>query len=90
MTFHCVDDGVPEATTRLLRAACAARGVAYVQIDPRWFDFDDERQLQPGALLFRPAISMTAIGSSSFSTAPAWRRSTATTTGATSAPQRPT
>ncbi|MGE0039668.1 MAG: RimK family alpha-L-glutamate ligase [Vicinamibacterales bacterium] len=61
MKFHCVDDGVPETTTRFLREACAARGVEYVHIDPRWFDFADERQLEPGAILFRPAISLQAI-----------------------------
>jgi len=61
MKLHCVDDGVPEPTTRLLRQACAARGVEYEHVDPRWFDFADDRQLQPGELLFRPAISMTAI-----------------------------
>jgi hypothetical protein len=61
MKFYCVDDGVPEATTRLLRAACAARSVEYVHVDPRWFDFASERQLHGGDLLFRPAISMQAI-----------------------------
>ena len=60
MTFHCVDDGVPEATARLLRQACAARGVEYVHVDPRSFDFQDDRQLGAGALLYRPAISLAA------------------------------
>lgn len=61
MRFHCVDDGVPEPTTRFLREACHARRIEYVHVDPRGFDFNDQRQLEPGALLFRPAISMAAI-----------------------------
>lgn len=61
MKFHCVDDGVPESTTRFLRQACAARGIEYVHVDPRWFDFADEKQLEPGALMYRPAISLQAI-----------------------------
>lgn len=61
MRFHSVDDGVPEPTTRFLRQACAARGVEYVHVDPRRFDFADERQLAPGDLLYRPAISLQAI-----------------------------
>ena len=61
MRFHCVDDGVPETTTRLLREACAARGIPYVHVDPRRFDYGDERQLQPGELLYRPAVSVAAM-----------------------------
>ncbi|HVB39230.1 MAG TPA: hypothetical protein VND92_11855 [Vicinamibacterales bacterium] len=61
MAFYCVNDGVPESTTRLLREACASRGVEYVEIHAPLFDYRDERQLQPGELLYRPAISMTAI-----------------------------
>lgn len=58
--FYCVDDGVPEPTTRFLRQACAAREVAYVPVDPRGFEYRDEAQLQPGDLLYRPAISVAA------------------------------
>jgi hypothetical protein len=60
MNFYCVDDGVPEPTTRFLRQACDARGVEYVHVDPRWFDFRDDQQLQPGELLYRPAVSVAA------------------------------
>jgi hypothetical protein len=60
MRFHCIDDGVPETTTRFLRRACAARGVEYEDVDPRGFDFQDDRQLQAGDLLYRPAISLAA------------------------------
>lgn len=58
--FVCVDDGVPEETTGLLIQACAARGVEYVAIDPRTFDFDDARRLAPGDMLYRPAVSYLA------------------------------
>lgn len=61
MRFHCVDDGVPEPTSKFLRAACAARGIEYVHVDPRVFDWSDDRQLGPGDLLYRPAISVAAI-----------------------------
>jgi hypothetical protein len=61
MNFHCIDDGVPETTTRFLRDACAARGVPYVHVDPAQFDFSDERQLEPGELMYRPAVSGNAI-----------------------------
>jgi len=60
MRFHCIDDGVPEPTTRFLRRACRERGIEYVHVDPRVFDWSDERQLGPGDLLYRPAISVTA------------------------------
>jgi hypothetical protein len=60
MRFHCIDDGVPETTTRLLRDACVARAVPYVHVDPRGFDFQDDRQLQAGDLMYRPAISVAA------------------------------
>jgi RimK-like ATP-grasp domain/2OG-Fe(II) oxygenase superfamily len=58
--FVCVDDGVPEETTGILRRACAERGVEYVAIDPRTFDFDPARRLAPGDLLYRPAVSHVA------------------------------
>lgn len=70
MKLHVVDDGVPEATTRILREACVARDVEYVHVDPRWFDFAEERQLAPGALLFRPAVSLQAIRVEQFLYAP--------------------
>ncbi len=60
MRFHCIDDGVPEPTTRFLRQACRARDLEYVHVDPRVCDWSDERQLGPGDLLYRPAISLTA------------------------------
>lgn len=59
--FYCVNDGVPESTTRLLREACATRSVDYQEIHAPLFDYRDERQLEPGDLLYRPAVSFTAI-----------------------------
>ena len=58
--FVYVDDGVPEAGTRFLREACAARDVAFVPVDPRAFAFEPESRLEPGDLLYRPAISLVA------------------------------
>ncbi|UQA58795.1 2OG-Fe(II) oxygenase [Polyangium aurulentum] len=60
-TLFCVNDHVPEETTRLLREACEARGVGYVEIDASTFDFIDTEPLPPGAMLFRPAISVAGI-----------------------------
>jgi glutathione synthase/RimK-type ligase-like ATP-grasp enzyme len=60
--FHCVTDrGVPQITTRLLRAACDARGVACTDVDARSFDFADDRQLARGDLLYRAATSVAAM-----------------------------
>ncbi len=61
MAFYCVNDGVPEATTRLLREACLTRSIDYQEIHAPLFDYRDERQLEPGDLLYRPAVSFTAI-----------------------------
>lgn len=60
MRFICVDDGVPEATTRLLQQACTQRGLEYEQADPRWFDFAEESRADVGDMLYRPAISAAA------------------------------
>ncbi|HEX8073088.1 MAG TPA: hypothetical protein VF546_24285 [Pyrinomonadaceae bacterium] len=58
--FYCVNDGVPEETTRLLREACARRGVAYTELHAPTFDYDPARRLRPGALLYCPATSQAA------------------------------
>lgn len=57
----CIDDGVPEETPRLLRAACASRGVEFVSVDPRGFDFSNATPLGAGDLLYRPAVSAVAM-----------------------------
>ena len=59
-SFYCVNDGVPNETTELLRAACKQRGVEYVEIDAPLFDYDPARRLPAGALLYCPAISQAA------------------------------
>jgi hypothetical protein len=59
--FHCVNDGVPEETTAALRDACAKRGIDYVEIDARQFDFSAARPLGRGDLMYRPAASWLAI-----------------------------
>jgi hypothetical protein len=58
--FCCVNDAVPPETIDLLRQACAARGVAFLEIDAASFDFDPDRQLVAGELLYRPAVSYAA------------------------------
>lgn len=60
-TFHCINDGVPEETVRLLRVACAERGVDYTEIDPLDFDYAPDRRLHRGALMYRPAVSLAAM-----------------------------
>ena len=59
--FYCVNDGVPEETTSLLRGSCEARNVDYIEIDAPLFDYAPERQLTRGDLLYRPAVSLAAI-----------------------------
>lgn len=58
--FFCVNDGVPEETTRLLREACERRAVEYVEVDAPQFDYDPARRLRAGSLLYRPAVSLAA------------------------------
>lgn len=60
-TLWCVDDGVPEETTRLLRTACEQRGFIYAEVQAHDFDFSAVTPLEPGALLFRPAVSLAAV-----------------------------
>src|SRR5689334_22028584 len=59
-TFYCINDGVPMETTALLEAACHDRGIDYVEIDPRSFEFLPEHRVEPGNLLYRPAVSLLA------------------------------
>lgn len=60
--LHCVtDSSVPASSNELLRAACAARDLPFVAIDANRFEFDDERELPPGAMMYRPAIALAAI-----------------------------
>jgi RimK-like ATP-grasp domain/2OG-Fe(II) oxygenase superfamily len=62
LRFHCIDDdGVPETTTRLLRSACERRGVEYVQVDTREFDYTAAADLGERDLLYRPAVSLSAM-----------------------------
>jgi hypothetical protein len=59
--FHCVDDGVPEETTAVLRSACARKGVDYVAVEAREFDCSTAQPLGPRDLLYRPATSRLAM-----------------------------
>jgi glutathione synthase/RimK-type ligase-like ATP-grasp enzyme len=58
--LFCVNDGVPSESISLLRAAARLRDVEYIEIDVRSFDYDPSWQLQPGDMLFRPAVSHAA------------------------------
>ena len=60
MRLVCVNIAVPEETTRLLRTACAARGVDYVEIYAPRFEFAPEQRLVRGDMLFRPAVGLAA------------------------------
>lgn len=60
-TFYCVNDRVPTESVSLLREACSARGIAFVEINARSFEYESSSQLPRGALLYRPAISTAAI-----------------------------
>lgn len=55
-----VDDGAPEAGTRFLRASCDERGVAFVHVEARCFDFHASKRLVAGDLLYRPAVSFVS------------------------------
>jgi hypothetical protein len=57
MRFFCVDDGVPDTTIEVLRAACAARDIDFVHVHARGAMPDPP---DPGDLLYRPAVSMKA------------------------------
>jgi hypothetical protein len=62
LRFHCVDDeGVPEETKCLLRSACQRHGVEYVEVDARDFDYTTVPDLGDRDLLYRPAISLSAM-----------------------------
>lgn len=60
-TFVCVDDGVPETTVRVLREACLSRNVDFQVIDSSEFDFSTAKPLDPGSMLYRPAVSSLAM-----------------------------
>lgn len=59
--LYYVDDGVPAETTALLAEACRVRGVQFIPVDAYDFDFAAPSPLEPGDLLFRPAVSGAAI-----------------------------
>lgn len=59
--FVCVDDGVPEATRRVLREACEARGIDFEVVESEAFDFSSAKPLEPGNMLYRPAVSTLAM-----------------------------
>jgi len=60
MRFICIDDGVPEVTISLLREACAARAVDFVAVEATAFPFAAAPGLEPGTMMYRPAVSARA------------------------------
>jgi hypothetical protein len=65
-----VNDRADSRALNLLREACDARDVEYVEVDAPSFDYEPARQLAPGDLLYRPATSLTAIRVEQFLHAP--------------------
>lgn len=62
MRFVLIDDGgSPEETSRLLEAACEARGVEFVPVDARAFDFDPDYGLADGDMLYNAGINGAAM-----------------------------
>lgn len=59
--FVCVVDGAPETTRRLVREACASRGVLYEEVEVSTFDFSTAQPLPPGTLLYRPSLSNASM-----------------------------
>ena len=61
MRFYCVNDSVWHTTIALLRGSCEARGIEFIEVDARAFDYAKHRKLANGDLLYRPAGSMAAV-----------------------------
>ena len=55
--LYVIVDGTPASTIEQLQGACQRQGVAYVQIEADAFDMVGFEPLEPGAMLFCPAIS---------------------------------
>jgi|UPI000831D347 hypothetical protein len=60
MKFVCIDDGVPPESFAVLGAACAKRRVVFERVEAAGFDYLPERQLEPGDMLYCPAVSERA------------------------------
>jgi len=58
--FHCIDDGAPEETVRLLAEACASRSVEFRAIEASTFRYRPQDRLPPHSMLYRPAVSRAA------------------------------
>lgn len=61
MILHVVNDNVPAISVSLLRDACQTRSIEMKVHDAPTFLFAPENRATPGDLMFRPAISLTAI-----------------------------
>lgn len=70
MTLTCVDDGVPSETIEALHRAATLREVGFEHVDARRFDYTTATPLEPGALLYRPAVSAGAMRVEQFLLAP--------------------
>jgi hypothetical protein len=58
MKFCFVSEkSVPEETERLLREACAARGIPFEAIEAKTFSFEPAKKLAAGDMLYRAAVS---------------------------------
>jgi hypothetical protein len=63
---YVMEKSVPEETGRLLSESCAARGIDFVAVEGRRFDYDPARRLESGDLLYRGAVSTAAARAEQF------------------------
>lgn len=59
--FHLVNDGVPKISTEIIKNACNNKNISYIEHSSQNFVFEPERRISPGNILFRPAISLSAM-----------------------------
>lgn len=71
MRFCFVSErSVPEETGRLLSQSCEQRGIEFLEVEGRSFDYAPARRLRAGDLLYRGAISTAATRTEQFLYAP--------------------
>lgn len=61
LRFFCVNDAVALPTIASLETACRARGIEFLDVDARSFDYAPERKLRAGDLMYRPGVSQVAM-----------------------------
>lgn len=56
-----LDDGVPSETTEVMAEACRERGVQFVNVNVRQFNFSAASPVLAGDMIYRAAVSLDAI-----------------------------